>query len=135
MRIVVALGGKALLRRGAPASLDTQLQNVARAVASIVPLLQAGHDIIVTHGNGPQAGMLALQAASTLDTPYPLDLLDAGSEGMIGYQFAAGSMRPKVEAACDFTSAAGGRAGIGRLNALAASLAGQAGTAIAVARS
>ena len=83
MRIVVALGGKALLRRGAPASLDTQLQNVARAVASIVPLVEAGHDIIVTHG--PLASMLALQAASTPDTPYPLDLLDAGSEGRIGY--------------------------------------------------
>ena len=85
MRIVVALGGKVLLRRGEPASLDTQLHNIAGAVAEIVPLRLARHDIVVTHGNGPQAGVLALQAASTPDTPYPLDVLDAGNEGMTGY--------------------------------------------------
>ena len=85
MRIVVALGGKALLRRGEPASLDTQGHNIVGAVAAIAPLRLAGHDIVVTHGNGPQAGILALQAASTPDAPYPLDVLDAGNEGMTGY--------------------------------------------------
>ena len=85
MRIVVALGGNALLRRGERATIEMQIHNVARAVAAIAQLRKAGHQIVLTHGNGPQVGMLALQAASTPDTPYPLDVLDAESEGMIGY--------------------------------------------------
>ena len=85
MRIVVALGGNALLRRGEP--LDPERQRAAAAVAarSLAPLA-AAHELVVTHGNGPQVGLLALQAAA-LDpgAPVGLDLLGAESEGMIGY--------------------------------------------------
>jgi len=87
MRIVVALGGNALLRRGEPADIAAQSRNAAtaaRAIAQIAP----GNEIVVTHGNGPQIGFLALQAASDGDSPVPLDVLGAESEGMIGYLLA-----------------------------------------------
>jgi carbamate kinase len=86
MRIVVALGGNALLRRGEPMTAETQRANVRRAVAALLPLFEAGHQLIITHGNGPQVGLLALQAANSLkEGAYPLDVLDAESEGMVGY--------------------------------------------------
>jgi len=86
MRIVAALGGNALLRRGEPMTMQTQRQNVRKAVAALAPLILAGHQLIVTHGNGPQVGLLALQAAAgPADAHYPLDILGAESEGMIGY--------------------------------------------------
>lgn len=85
MRIVVALGGNALLRRGEPMTAGNQRANVARAAVALAALAAAGHDLVITHGNGPQVGLLALQAASTPDTPMPLDILDAESAGMIGY--------------------------------------------------
>lgn len=85
MLVVIALGGNALLRRGEPLEADVQLRNIdaaARAIAEIA----AEHSIVVTHGNGPQVGFLALQAAAYRDVaPYPLDVLGAESEGMIGY--------------------------------------------------
>jgi carbamate kinase len=85
MRVVVALGGNALLRRGEPLTADIQRANVrvaARALAEIA----IRHDLIVSHGNGPQVGLLALQGAAYKETaPYPLDLLGAETEGMIGY--------------------------------------------------
>ena len=85
MRIVIALGGNALLRRGEPAEADAQRRNVATAVAAIAELA-AGNEVIVTHGNGPQVGLLALQAdAYGAVAPYPLDVLGAESEGQIGY--------------------------------------------------
>ena len=85
MRIVIALGGNALLRRGEPADADTQRRNVATAVAAIAELA-AEHQVIVTHGNGPQVGLLALQGdAYDAVAPYPLDVLGAESEGQIGY--------------------------------------------------
>lgn len=85
MRVVVALGGNALLRRGESPSADVQRANVAVA-ADAVAGLAAKHDIIVTHGNGPQIGLLALQAAADPNTPpFPLDVLGAESDGMIGY--------------------------------------------------
>ena len=85
MRIVIALGGNALLRRGEPAEADTQRRNVATAVAAIADLA-ADHEVIVTHGNGPQVGLLALQGdAYDAVAPYPLDVLGAESEGQIGY--------------------------------------------------
>jgi carbamate kinase len=85
MLIVVALGGNALLRRGQPAELAVQRANVAAAVNAIVELA-AEHDVVVTHGNGPQVGLLALQGeAYGAVRPYPLDVLGAESEGMIGY--------------------------------------------------
>lgn len=84
-RIVVALGGNALLRRGQPLESDAQRANVARAAVALAPLA-AKHNLVVTHGNGPQVGLLALQAAAFKDVrPYPLDILGAETEGMIGY--------------------------------------------------
>ena len=85
MRLVVALGGNALLRRGEPADVETQRRNVKTAAAAIADLSR-DHEIVVTHGNGPQVGLLALQALAYADVePYPLDVLGAESEGMIGY--------------------------------------------------
>ncbi|MCZ8548660.1 carbamate kinase [Mesorhizobium qingshengii] len=86
MRIVIALGGNALLKRGEPMTVETQRANVRRAATSLAALIGAGHQIVVTHGNGPQVGLLALQsAAGPKDGAYPLDILGAESEGMIGY--------------------------------------------------
>ena len=86
MRIVVALGGNALLKRGDAVTAETQRANVRRAAHSLADLIEAGHQLVVTHGNGPQVGLLALQAAAgPKDGAYPLDILGAESEGMIGY--------------------------------------------------
>jgi carbamate kinase len=86
MRIVIALGGNALLRRREPMTAQTQRANVKRAVAALLPLFEAGHQVVITHGNGPQVGLLALQAAAgPKDGAYPLDVLGAESEGMVGY--------------------------------------------------
>jgi len=79
MRLVAALGGNALLRRGEPLTADNQRRNVQRAVAALAPLAR-DHGLVVTHGNGPQVGLLALQASGD-----PLDVLDAETEGQIGY--------------------------------------------------
>lgn len=85
MRIVIALGGNALLKRGEPMTAEVQRANVSVAARMIAPLA-GDHELVVTHGNGPQVGLLALQAACYLPVePYPLDLLDAQTEGMIGY--------------------------------------------------
>lgn len=85
MRIVVALGGNALLKRGQPLEAATQRENVAIAARSIARLA-IGNDLVVTHGNGPQVGLLALQSEAYTEVhPYPLDVLGAESEGMIGY--------------------------------------------------
>lgn len=85
MRVLVALGGNALLRRGEPPTAEAQRANVRIAAASLAPIAEE-HDLVISHGNGPQVGLLALQAASFLEVaPYPLDLLGAQTEGMIGY--------------------------------------------------
>jgi len=84
-RVVIALGGNALLRRGESMDAGTQRRNVAEA-AGVIALIARSHDVIVTHGNGPQVGLLALQAEAYRDVdPYPLDLLGAQTEGMIGF--------------------------------------------------
>ena len=85
MRIVIALGGNALLHPGQP--LDTELQRAnLRAAARSIAEVAEDHQIVVTHGNGPQVGLLALQAEAFEDAPAPpLDVLGAESEGMIGY--------------------------------------------------
>ena len=85
MRIVVALGGNALLKRGEPMTADNQRANIRRAATVLAELIAAGHGLVITHGNGPQVGLLALQAAATAEAPFPLDVLDAESAGMIGY--------------------------------------------------
>ena len=85
MRVVVALGGNALLRRGEAADARTQRDNVAVAVRALAEVAR-DHEVVVTHGNGPQVGLLALQGeAYTEVAPYPLDVLGAETEGMIGY--------------------------------------------------
>jgi carbamate kinase len=84
-RLVIALGGNALLRRGERPDIEVQRSNVRTAAQS---LARVAHDaqVVVTHGNGPQVGLLALQAEGYQDArPYPLDVLGAESEGMIGY--------------------------------------------------
>ncbi|MGB3540097.1 MAG: carbamate kinase [Mesorhizobium sp.] len=85
MRVVVALGGNALLKRGEPMTAEVQRVNVRKAAVALADLAR-DHQIIVAHGNGPQVGLLALQAAAYTDVaPYPLDILGAESVGMIGY--------------------------------------------------
>ena len=85
MRIVVALGGNALLRRGQPMTAENQRTNVRIAAEALAPI--AGkHQLIISHGNGPQVGLLALQASYYNEAEtYPLDVLGAQTEGMIGY--------------------------------------------------
>ncbi len=85
MRIVVALGGNALLRRGEPMSADNQRTNI-RIAAEQIARIHPGNQLVIAHGNGPQVGLLSLQAAAyTSVSAYPLDVLGAETEGMIGY--------------------------------------------------
>lgn len=85
MKLVVALGGNALLRRSQLPSAGNQLANV-RIAAEQLARVASAHDMVLTHGNGPQVGLLALQSAAyTAVDSYPLDVLDAESEGMLGY--------------------------------------------------
>jgi len=85
MRVVVALGGNALLQRGEPMTAQTQHTNVRIAAIALADLAR-DHQIVVAHGNGPQVGLLALQgAAYDPAKPWPLDVLGAETEGMIGY--------------------------------------------------
>lgn len=85
MRIVIALGGNALLKRGEPMTAEVQRHNVEIAARAMAPIA-TDHQLVVSHGNGPQVGLLALQGASyKADEAYPLDVLGAETEGMIGY--------------------------------------------------
>ncbi len=85
MRIVIAIGGNALLKRGEPMTAENQRRNVRQAARSIVPLYP-GNELVISHGNGPQVGLLALQADSYKEVEaFPLDVLGAQTEGMIGY--------------------------------------------------
>jgi carbamate kinase len=105
VRLVVALGGNALLRRGEPAEAETQRAHVQEAAAALAALA-AEHELVVTHGNGPQVGLLALEAAAYRDvSPYPLDVLGAESQGMIGYLLvqALGAELPGREVAALLT--------------------------------
>src|SRR3954452_13977510 len=85
MRVVVALGGNALLKRGEPMTADNQRTNVRTAAPALAAVAKE-HQLVLSHGNGPQVGLLALQAAAYKDVEaYPLDVLGAQTEGMIGY--------------------------------------------------
>jgi carbamate kinase len=86
MRIVAALGGNALLERGETPIAEIQEKHVLAAVDALTPLAR-DHDLVITHGNGPQVGLLALESASDPDLPhpYPFDVLGAQTQGMIGY--------------------------------------------------
>ncbi len=89
MRIVAALGGNALMRRGEPLTAAAQIASVKRAATALAEVIAAGHQVTITHGNGPQVGLLALQAAAGPAAGLlPLDVLDAESEGWIGYTIA-----------------------------------------------
>ena len=85
MRIVVALGGNALLRRGEAMTDENQRTNIHRAAASLATIAE-GNELVITHGNGPQVGLLALQAAAYEEVEgSSLDVLGSQTEGMIGY--------------------------------------------------
>jgi len=85
MKLVIALGGNALLRRDQALTAENQLENIRRAATQLARVASA-HQLVLTHGNGPQVGLLALQGAAytTIET-YPLDVLGAETDGMIGY--------------------------------------------------
>ncbi len=85
MRLVIALGGNALLRRGEAMTAENQRDNV-RIACTQIARVATGNQLVIAHGNGPQVGLLALQgAAYDAANPYPLDVLGAETEGMIGY--------------------------------------------------
>jgi carbamate kinase len=85
MLVVIALGGNALLQRGQPMTEQQQRVNVKIAAKALAEVARE-HTIVITHGNGPQVGLLALQSAAYAEVePYPLDALGAQTEGMIGY--------------------------------------------------
>ncbi len=85
MRVVAALGGNALLRRGQPLTAENQRVNARAACKALAPVALE-HELVISHGNGPQVGLLALQGSAYTEVdPYPLDLLGAQTEGMIGY--------------------------------------------------
>jgi carbamate kinase len=86
VRIVVALGGNALLQRGEKPDASIQLSHIRAAARALAPLA-IEHDVLICHGNGPQVGLLALESErdNTLTHAYPLDVLDAQTQGMIGY--------------------------------------------------
>src|SRR6187401_137979 len=85
MRVVIALGGNALLKRGEPMTADNQRINVRSAAPALASVAKE-HQLVLSHGNGPQVGLLALQAAAYTEVEaFPLDILGAQIEGMIGY--------------------------------------------------
>jgi carbamate kinase len=88
VRIVIALGGNALLKRGEALTAENQRNNMRAAAAGLAAIC-AGNEVAIVHGNGPQVGLLALEAeAYKAVPPYPLDVLGAESQGMIGYVIA-----------------------------------------------
>ncbi len=106
MRIVVALGGNALLERGEAPDADIQEHHVRSAAKSLVPLVQK-HEVVITHGNGPQVGVLALESGAdpALARPYPFDSLVAETQGLIGSWLLAAveHAAPGHEAVCLLT--------------------------------
>ena len=113
MRVVVALGGNALLKRGEPMTAENQRANV-RAAAPALAAVAKEHELVLSHGNGPQVGLLALQAAAYTEVePYPLDVLGAQTEGMIGYvlEQELGNVMPPRRAARDDPDDGRGRPG------------------------
>jgi carbamate kinase len=103
MRVVAALGGNALLERGELPEARVQEEHVLKAALALAPLAQA-HELVLTHGNGPQVGLLALENAAGpgLGTPFPFDVLGAQTQGMIGYWLlqALQNALPDARVAC-----------------------------------
>lgn len=113
MRLVIALGGNALLRRGEVPDASVQLEHVRAAATALAPLLEE-HEVLLVHGNGPQVGLLAIESSgdTTLTRPYPLDALGAQTQGMVGYWLCqalsnAGLTRPVVAVVTQTVVAAG----------------------------
>jgi carbamate kinase len=106
MRVVVALGGNALLQRGEPPDSEVQAHHITAAVEALAPMASE-HELVVTHGNGPQIGLLALESARdpSLSHPYPLDVLGAQTQGMVGYWLlqALENAAPHRQVACVVT--------------------------------
>ena len=102
-KVVIALGGNALLERGERPDSDIQEAHVESAVTALAPLLDQ-HDVLLTHGNGPQVGVLAVESAQdpALSRPYPFEVLGAQTQGMIGYWLVQALSRvlPGRPAAC-----------------------------------
>ena len=114
MRVVVALGGNALLKRGEPMTAENQRQQRAARPRPRWPPSPTEHELVLSHGNGPQVGLLALQAAAYTEVePYPLDVLGAQTEGMIGYvlEQELGNAMPRRRAARDDPDDGRGRPG------------------------
>lgn len=86
-KLVVALGGNALQAAGKPATAEAQLEVVADTVKYIADMIEAGYEVVVAHGNGPQVGRIVLQneAAKEVSPAMPFDVCGAMSQGMIGY--------------------------------------------------
>ncbi len=84
MLILVALGGNALLKRGEAPTTENQRCNVRSAAEALAPIAKA-HQLVITHGSGPQVGLLALRDAACGGETYSLDILDAEAEGQVGY--------------------------------------------------
>jgi carbamate kinase len=90
-RLAIALGGNALIKRGEPGSTEVQRRNLVLAARGLVTLAEGSRaEIVITHGNGPQVGFLAIEAemASAVVPAPPLDVLGAESQGQIGYLLA-----------------------------------------------
>lgn len=109
MRIVAALGGNALLLRGETPDSEAQERHVREAAEALAPLVM-GNELVITHGNGPQVGVLALESASdpALTQPYPFDALVAETQGLIGNWLlsALGRAAPWTRAVCLLTRTA-----------------------------
>ena len=86
-KVVVALGGNAILQSGQDGTFEEQMENVKSTARQITRMLEAGYEVVVTHGNGPQVGAILIQneAGSNLVPPMPMDVCGAKSQGMIGY--------------------------------------------------
>jgi carbamate kinase len=87
LRILVALGGNAILKRGSKGTAQEQFENVRVACGHLARIIRQGHRLVITHGNGPQVGDILLKDEMAKDTlpPMPLDVCGAESQGMIGY--------------------------------------------------
>ena len=103
MRVAIALGGNALLERGEKPDANIQESHVTSAIQALAPLARR-HQLVITHGNGPQVGVLALESAGdpALSQPYPFDVLGAQTQGMIGYWLvqALSAAVPGTRACC-----------------------------------
>ncbi|MBE9898842.1 carbamate kinase [Enterococcus casseliflavus] len=97
-RVVIALGGNAILKPNQPATVETQLANIQLSAEQIAKIEKLDHQIVVTHGNGPQVGNILRQneEAKEVVPPFPLDVCNAESQGFIGYLMEQ-SIKNKIE--------------------------------------